>query len=331
MVEGKESTNFYDPNFSAIEADEDLEAFHNLLTEFSEEIIGSLPPNIKEKFSINSLPQMKKSLAEILVDPNLSALSKLVGLVKQMYDNIRDAFGQRVVNPFSQAPINVVTGRPDYQVNDEGLAGNRQAILDRYKVEESYLKSLLDVKFSENAGKVTIDLVNTTDEVRAYMRTQLEPKVYQDLLKQGEVEIFKELKEAVTHQVISEQSFDLPKIVKFFSSTAMNFQARNKVLPILNIMKQHYENIKDVSKDSLGQNIINKATGKVRPDGVRSNGNSQMESWFNRSVLGNYDVHNSLGDMTVKENMAFQVGNYHKVINKRILSSEEKLEIKKDR
>lgn len=335
MVEDtSKNTGFYDEDFKAIEADDDLEQFHKLLEEFSTEIIGSLPPHIKANFNLNSLPQMRKSLAEVLVDKNLNVLQKLTTAIRHLYDTVRQNFGENVGNPFSQAPINPVTGRPEYEINSDNLSGAKGLINERYQQEKLFLMNMMGISLSKPPKQLLVNLNSAPPAVRDYIRLQVGEKLYNNLLSSGQVDLFKELKDAVTHQVVSEQSFDLPKIIKFFSATAMNYQARNKVLPILNIMKNYYDNIKDVELDSLGRNIVNSATNNNRPTGEsRANANARMNSWFNRAVLGNYTLNYTLGDTTVKEdtfgkiNASMNNKSYLKIHSKEEKAEKEKINL----
>lgn len=320
--------DYYDDNFAVIEADEDLEAFHSLLTEFSSEIIGAMPPEIKSKFNLNSIPQMRKSIAEVLVDPNLTALQKISQAFKQFMDNIRIMFGEKVMNPFSHAPINVVTGKPDYTINPENLEGNRQYINERYNVESVFLAKVLGIEANEinNSYRKSIEVKNLNSNTIDYLRTQLEPQAFSYLMQQERIQPFVELREAITHQIVSEQSFDLPKVLKYFSDVAMQYQARNKVLPLLAVMKEHYENINNIETTGLGKAVVNAIKGDNRPKGKRLEAIKQMESWFNRNALGNYTSSDTLGDTTQKQNEDIKLlsDKLKATINNKIYTFEEK-------
>ena len=300
LQETNEDTGYYDERFKQIEANPTLKEFHNILLEVTQMMYDVLPSDVRQKFSPTSIPALKKNLAEILFDDTIPLLQKISKIYKEIIDNIKAKFGINVQEAFSTAKVDPITGKPNYRVNDSFFKSNRDEINKKYDIEVLKLKQTLgfpihvnlkgtlfrDTELTENAKQILVENLNMdfSTIVSTYGRN---------------LDVAKLLRDGITHQVVQENSFDLPKILKMYSFLSMEYAARQEVLPILNIVKNHYEQIKKPATTNIGESIIN-SDGKTRFDGERKNANRQFESWFERVVLGNYGSKNELGDDRIK-------------------------------
>lgn len=301
-----QETDYYDERFKTIDSNETLKEFHNLLSEVQEKIYNTMPIEVRKKFNAYSLPVLEKSLTEILFDKNISLFKRLSTAAREIYDRIRALFGMNIQQSLSYATVDPITGKPDYTVNSDFLKSNKREIEQRYTIEAERLKKLLGLspttsinqfkKFNiKNEPKVLKALeeifgVNSQSE----LNNRLKSEDFEN------IELFRILKDGITHQVVSEKSFDLPKMLKLFSYMTMEYAARQEVLPTLEMIKQHYEEIKQPSITNTGKKITNVKTKETRLEGERKNAVKQMDSWFERVVLGNYGSKNELGDTTIK-------------------------------
>lgn len=309
-----EETGFYDKNFEMIEGNETLKKFHNLLVEVQQVIYDLVPEDKRNKFGRHSLPAMKKGLLETLLDKDTGILQKISEAFRLLIEKIQELFGERIENSFSVATLNSATGKPDYKVNSSFLKSNKGKISDRTYIELQRMKSALNIphnskleygsKHDISGNREAIELLAEILEV-APTREAIEKRLSGQKLES--IELVNAIRSGVTHQIVSESSFDLPKILKAYTYSTMVYAARQEALPILNIMKEHYNIIKNPAVTRSGEPIMNVSRNKKgeeekspRFDGEREKANRRMESWFKRAVLGDYSSKNELGDTTIK-------------------------------
>ena len=304
------NTNFYDKKFETIEASPKLKEFHTLLMEVQTKMFDIMPEEVRRKFSANSLPTLEKNLIEILTDPNTALFKKLSSAARFLYDRIRAMFGINIQNSLSYANVDPITGKPEYKVNDQFLKSNKTEIDQRYQVELLRLKQALGIPLTQSITKYdTFNIMNNpaaiallaenlnVDATLAAVQAKLSGEHLQAL------EVGKVLRGAITHQVVQEKSFDLPKILKLYSYMTMEYAARQEVLPLMTMMKNHYEEIQDPARTNTGASVVNVASGETRLEGARVNAVKQMNSWFERVVLGDYGSKNEFDNTTLKRHI----------------------------
>ena len=294
-----EATNYYDNKYAQIEANPILKDFYNLMSEVTKTIKESLPYELQEKMSVNSLPALKKNIIEILSDKDTPFYKGISLAAKQLYDKIVTGLGIVKQNPNSTSNVDVITNLPDYRVNTNFLEGNakeilRQQILLTSKFLSAYNQDKSD---EEKLKKITRFSVLNLDSFNAEALNVIaemlgvEPTISTVKSITGEVvNIGRIIKDSATHAVVQQQSFDLPKIAKYYSHLAMEYSARQDILPLMQIMKSHYEEIKAPATTNAHESINNVGSGNTRFTGLRDRANSQMEDWFNRVALNNYET-----------------------------------------
>jgi hypothetical protein len=301
-------SGYYDERFEIIESNKVLKEFHSLLMEVNQKIFETLPPEMRNKFSANSIPALQKSLIEILFDPNATLFQRISKAARELYDRIRALFGMNVQANLSYAPVDPITGKPEYRINSEFLKGNKGIINERYKQELLRFKYAQKLSGTESVGKFdTFDLTTMSPEALAVIAENLGVAPTIEAIKKrlptADVKAFevgKFLKAGITHQIVAENSMDLPKILKLYSYLSMEYAARQEVLPFLEMTKRHYEEIKSPSTTNTGAGVVNAGNRETRLEGYRTRANRQMNSWFNRVVLGDYSSKEMLDDPRVK-------------------------------
>ena len=318
-VDTKQETGYYDKRFETIESNPVLKEFHNLVMEVQEKIFDTMSPEERKNFSPTSLPALARSIIEILFDKDMSLYERISKAAREIYDRLRALFGENVQSSLSHAVINPVTGKPDYKINSAFLKSNKQVIDKRYFIELQRMRQALGLKPSEKIKKyTTYDITKNQEAIRILAENLgVAPtlQAIQNRLKNEDlhkISIGKVLRGAITHQVVSENSFDLPKILKMFSYLTMEYAARKEVLPIVTMLKDHYENIKKPAVNNMGNPIKNVSTRKTRLEGERVRAIKQMESWFNRVVLGDYSSKNEFGDTRIKRALKLNLTNKDK-------------------
>lgn len=305
--EQKEESGYYDPRFKTIEENETLKEFHDLLSEVTQKIYDTMPVESREKFSAYSIPALKKNLMEILFDKNTPLFQRLSAAARYIYDKIKSMFGMNAEDNFSYANVDPITGKPEYKVNDAFIKGNKQAINNRHLLEMQRLKKALGMTASASIKKYDkFDLTNNPEALAILAEalgvsptaSAVQKRLPNENIK--ELEVSRVMKAAITDQVVQENSFDLPKILKLYSYLTMEYAARQEALPIVEMMKRHYEQIQDPSVNNVGENIRNSnLNGETRLQGARTNAIKQMESQFLR-WLGYYGSKNEFGDTRIK-------------------------------
>lgn len=348
-------TGHYDKNFETIENNPILNKFYNKVKEFCEIVHENMPYDIQQSMGIYTLPGLMKTSAEIINDKNTGILSGLILSFKHLMDRIRTNFGVVKQSEISHAALDPVTGKPNYQVNDGFMRGNAKAINERMVIErtkfiQSYNTTQAKGEKIDDIKKFSVLPLNKFNtgslllladyahvnislaDIKAGRLDALRAKVG------DKVDIGRLIADFSIHSVVQSQSFDLPKLMKYFSDMTMAYAARQEALPILEIMKKHYEGIANPRTNNTGKALYNKPEGEYMKVGLRTNGMKQMDDWFERVALGNYGLKH-IGEFgkegvkqSTRDNIDKQVANIQDQINKATTKEErERLETKKNR
>lgn len=294
-----EPTGYYNSKFKTIEGDDVLREFYDHVKEGADRIRDVAPYDLQQSMVTNGLPSLIKSTTEFLLDNNNSTLSMVSKAWRRLLETIRLSFGLVKQSEVSYATKDPITGKYNYKVNDQFLQGNIKSIRELEKLERIKFSQASGIKeigrftsmeFSK-AGPQTLakiaQLLNidiTIDEIRGG-RTQKIHSVTGDTIEIGKI-----IRDYATHTVVQSQSFDLPKLMKHFTSLAMAYAGRTEALPVMRIMKEHYEGIKNPKTTNIGRSIFNIPEDTVASEGGRSLAVKQMEDWFQRVMLDNYGI-----------------------------------------
>jgi hypothetical protein len=282
----------------------------------------------------------------MLADKKNGVLS-IIPAWKHLWEKVRLSFGVNKQSEISYAILDELTGKPNYQVNDGFLRHNTKAIEQRMLIEktsfiQAYNATMKDDEKLTNVGRfssIPLKKMNTAAllELSKYINADISLADIQagklDKIRAitGEsAEVGKFIRNYSLHNVVQSQSFNLAKIGKYFSNMTMAYAARQEALPLLEIVKQHYQSILKPKENNTSQNIFNKRSNKNQMDGTRTGANQQMDDWFERVVLDNYGlphtgVHGAeTKDVTEDGEVSTKIPWY----GRRIFSNEEKSKIK---
>lgn len=285
---------FYDTNFEKIEANPDLKEFHDLLQNAINQIQDNLTPELQAKLSTTSLPQLQKPLMEIFADPYLTTKAKMSLAYRRFMEFIRSLYTINPQTPTDNSLVDVVTGKKLDQVNSNFLQGakdniDRQTtvVFDKFLLNTGKTVTKRNQKYKTSWGTLT-----PSEEL--FLIENLNPSQVASLKKTPNkvFSVKSVINDAVTHEIISENSFDLPKIVKLYTKLTMEFSARNEVLPSIKLMLEHYKMISNPETTNQGSKVVNRILGKPSNTGDRHFAVKQIESWFNRVALGNNNKEN---------------------------------------
>jgi hypothetical protein len=292
-----ESTGFYDKNYEIIEKNKDLKEYYDLIKGRMETIVEQFPEEVRQELFVNSLPLVRKSVAEILADPNVSFLQRISNVFKEIYEQIVGGFGINVQDNITyDNDIDPITGNVESRVNTQFLNNNKQRIRDIYNIEAKKMGNILGkAGFSKTINKFTTYPVNQlpSEAIRLLAeKLKVAPNVRAIENKVGvNVRLGDVLYKATLSDVVEQHSLNLPKVIKYYSLMAAEYNARQQSLPLINTLKTHYTQIKRLRTNNIGKPMVSiDDEDNVVTDGTRYRANTQFESWFNRVVLGNYGV-----------------------------------------
>lgn len=341
-------TGHYNTTFETIENNPVLSEFYDTIREVCETIRENMPYELQQKMSVNTIPALAKTSAEIIADRNTGVLSSLFLGFKRIMERIRLSFGVTKQSEVSYAVLDPITGKANYKVNDTFLQGNTRAVKERMTIEKSKFMETYNTTMPKdheltNITRFSVLLLSNLNAPSLMLLAEyLNIDISVDDIRAGKidaihkvtgdaVQIGKYIRDFSLHSVVQSQSFDLPKIGKYFANMIMGYAARQEALPILEIMKQHYESIQKPKTNNLGTGIYNANHDTFEMTGVRTNAIRQMDDWFERVALDNYGlkeagVHGSENKEKVddKGERTTKIPFY----GKKIYSDEEKKKIK---
>lgn len=296
----EQDSGYYDKAFTEIESSDNLYEYHKILTELTEDIHDAFPAETSKLLtSKNAVMGMQRGISEILLDPKTNIIAKLVEAYKQMLDNFKKLFGENKASLYSFAKINPVTGKPEYEVASHWYKSNKKDINRKRFVYQTKIENIIGQDLS---NKTIVD-VYAYPGLASFVADMLNVHV-NDLQKRlassdlTALNLFDVVKQASTHEVIANQSVDLSKIMLAYSDNLALYEARNAVSPLLQVMKSHYDKIKSLKTNVMGQIQTDENGKPVVLEQERIRAKEQMGSWFMRAVLGDYSSKNEIGNLT---------------------------------
>lgn len=327
-----EKTGYYDEQFNQIESNDDLYNYYNVVRDEMKRIMDSFPVELQDKLFTNSLPTMRKNYSEILADPNIPFFKKLVTWLTQVMDRIRGGFGVNVEDSIKYDNVDVITGNSESTINTSFLNNNKQKVEDLFTIEMNRINALLkEGGVKQKATKSnSINLYSLPFSVIELIsqRTNI-PATYEAMeAKFGKrIPIGNIMYQVVTSDLVDSSSTNLPKLIKYFSMMSAEYSARQQLLPYMEMMKNHYKNIKKVETNSIGKPVFKyfaKDNTNPSTDGLRDNANKQVEDWFKRVILGeNTSKAIGVSDIDLEDAKSAKE-KVSRLIRGRILSSEDK-------
>lgn len=305
-VSTKQDTGFYDAQFAQIESNPILRKAHNLFKRMLEHASENLPPDVQEQLGREmSLPQMRKTFTELLMDENLHGLAKLSALLRHVLNSLKRLISEDFHESVSYARLDPLTGKPEYHVNTAWLRTHKAEVTRRHGLVMDQIVQHLPTLRKQKLH----DLTQVPQAVLTLIAEQLgcAPTVeaIQRKFPQSDVHAFDirgELRAAILHGIVQENSLDLPKLLRLHAHLAAMHGAREEALPMLTMMKRYYEAIPKRKTNLHGaeeqSGLDTDADGNPIAiiSGTRHRANEQLEAWFQRAVLGVYGGQSELGD-----------------------------------
>jgi hypothetical protein len=320
-------TGFYDNNFELIENNQALLDFYRVARKWATTMRNNFGLGIKKMLPEGFIPFMERTLGEqIWNSGEVSEMLTLAGKIKAIYTHVFDylkmGMGVREEDTFDYAERDPLTGKKTYKINDTFIKQSRKKTENAFALNQAvFVKNYKGLRGRDYLGlikrnskrMVYIDhpdpKFNNADAMAQLispylgLETPLTGKelierygVLEDRDRSGAMKATIPLGEILydfsQHQVVQEQSFDLPKIIRFYGKAAADYKARTTVLPTLAFMKRYYEEINDIETTNTGEQKKGNFRGREKPitRGFRKNAIAQLESWFNMRVLGDESI-----------------------------------------
>jgi hypothetical protein len=299
MEETTTPTGYYDESFKVIEAHSELKEYYDLISEEMDNIMKQFPEEIRSRLFSNSLPMVKKAITEIYADPNISFFKKLIKMAAAYYQELKMGFGINAQESNTYDNVDIITNQREPKVNSAFISDNKQEVDKRSRVEMikfaklhgkpvNHKSSIAYSELSSKAVKYLTDLLELSDGVEL-------KKKYGESIPVGQI-----IEKAIMANIVEEHSVNLPKIIKYYSKMAHEYNARQEMLPYINILKNHYGKTGKSVKTSMSETL--KINGKTEIKGLRNKAISQFEDWYNRVVLGNQgDIHLTASTLPLNE------------------------------
>mgnify|MGYP003398201694 CR=1 FL=1 len=295
-IDGLEESNYYNEDFKLIEEHDSLEEFHDILTTLGKEFSETMALTGNGKLMTDPLSMMgiRKTRNEMLLDPNMNIWERIATASSDMFTSMKKSFGDKLTNDINHAKIDPFTKKPIYTVSTDWYTSNDKNITNQVSVQNSLVDAVLAKEGKRLVNdKIPLDdmpegiyrIIGDIYDIPANQAAFIERFPYED---KEAFSVSKIIKDGVTHNLVMDQSMDLPKVVKYHSQMLAEFKARNESLDLLKYGKTYYEDIKLLNKD-----------GVEEPNSKRYQANDQMERYFVQKVLGRYGKNYELGKGTI--------------------------------
>ncbi|HRT02651.1 MAG TPA: hypothetical protein P5513_01775, partial [Candidatus Diapherotrites archaeon] len=327
LVDSDKQTGYYDERFNIIESNETLYKFYQIIRDVAQKRYDSIPIDERDGYSLFDLDTLEKTLIERLY--SAQGLEKIHEFWKWLVEKFRSFFTEKNSNLLTYNKINPITGELVDTVNNNFLRQNKDEIHRIYVLEKLKMLEALGIGMT-NTLPTNLDLKKAPIAVIEYIAGKLNiaPSVESIMthlnMKDSTFNLATFISKSAENDVIKNKSMDLPKILKVQSALIAEYSARQKVLPALKLMKEHYNAIKKPMVNKVGV-VMNDDDDEPIFVGKRDLAIKQMESWYSRAVLGNYNSKNEFGNLTMKEGkeVEFKKG-LSKWVNNKIYTREEK-------
>ena len=264
-----EESGFYDNNFDKIEQDQDLYKLWQIFEEMTSYMNMTLSDS-QTKLKHGSFLSMEKSWTDILIDPEIGWWNKTLGIGSRIGDNLKTLFTKRGDNK---------RGEDFKEINKSQFRTNEKELSRRKKVIE----------------KEIIDLVGANIYKKGFPVERLSTASQSNLAKILGLSDIQELRETfsginmnssnlssfITNQLMEEQTFNLPVMMRAYMEMTAEHKAQKEVQPKVSLYKEFYDAIERKSTNKGGEGV----------KGGRKRANARVQYWYDKNITGNVDQH----------------------------------------
>ena len=274
-------SEYYDKDFSKIEAEPELLEFWETLSDATG-MMNSTLSDTSVSLGHYSLLRMVESTTGILLNKNTSLLNKTTHLLKETGQTLKGLLSTKD----KKGNIDSIS-----EVNKSQIKTIQDEVNKRYEVVLMRLSTANNMVFRK---KTLIELKAVNQETKEILESITGKDITSLINTYGERMSPYALKEYLTNQVMEEQTFNLPLMMRAYLDMVSEYKAQKEALPEISIFKGLYDEIqvaKQESKMGVSQNvsvreIINRKTRKAGVEDKRIYGQLRMKTWVNRNVKG---------------------------------------------
>lgn len=320
MINGKEvkeevDSKYYDEAFSVIENSDVLAKFYKTVVKTFDSIYDYMPPETRQYFEKGTLPQMQRNLVEMLAveGKDMTFLQKVSAAFRFIINKIKEQMGENFQGTLSQLEVDPLTGEPIYEVGNKWIQSSESEVRKRMKLERIRLKRALGLRLMDK-WDTSMNIYTMDEKARGILAENLgientiaafEKRLPKEDLQDVDVEYL--LKKSIEDQVMHENSFDLPKMLKLYSYMSAQYAARQELRPVMEAMRQQYNSIKKTTTNRFGQTMRD-TEDKPVVNGERDRAKKRMNAWFNRVVLGVQETKSEFGDTRLGKKIRDKIG-----------------------
>ncbi len=276
-----DDSGYFDANFSEIEGDADLLKFWEILADATQYMNSTLSDS-KTTLSHNSLLKMSKGMADTLLDRRLDVMNKTTSLLSDTGQTIKDMMSTNI----REIKANDIT-----EVNKAGIETIQKEVQNRYRVFEMQFNRLSKI---DNNSKVN---PNTLNQEAKDLLERLTGLTITEIVNTYGSKISLPIlgREVLTNQVMEEQTFNLPVMMRAYLDVVSEYKAQKEALPKINIYKDLYDTVQ-LEKAEVKSGIFSEIRGvanrillKQREYGLqdkRVRGQLRTQTWINKNVKG---------------------------------------------
>lgn len=293
-------TGYYDNNFATIENDDVLSKFYDIATKIMDSK-KYLPLDQQRELAYGVIAGKTKSFTDILFDPSVTVANKFSPAMIKMTDNFIKALSiVKGTTRSRKSAVDSITGHEDSEVTLGLVQTNGAEIKRNFRVaginfvdslkggyDLSYRNvtsgknkfnkySVVQFKALTNESKELLSQYLDSDNSDGALMLALGIATEEDNFPIGNI-IYKD----VVDKIVEKETFNLPQALKLYSGAVALYAARNAAMPVIDMMKKHFQAIEK-------SNLTNTGEEKDTKDKeLRVRANRVFDRWFNKQVLGN--------------------------------------------
>lgn len=295
-------THYYDDNFDIIDKQGDLYNFHAVAKKAVKFHKDVLPARDQREIMDGEIGMINKAVAEVFSIRTLHKMQMWTEAGRILWDRIRRAgwIQEQSTNDRSMVDATSSTeSKSRKDINKGMLLHDRTQINAIFNTEVArFVEDFHSNKVGSMTRKInrhttmhesllTGDNISHLAEILGVPPTLADIKLKMKI-ETGVIPVGRILYNFATNKVVARKSRNLPKMLVFYTDLAANYAARTQIKPSMDTAMELYTSIKDSKTQNTGLELTNK--GKSVTDGYRKNAITQVESWYDRAVLGNYDT-----------------------------------------
>lgn len=272
-------------NYEAEDGSKPLLEFHSIAEEILQVVQATLPVGVQKRIMTGSIPAMERGIREAMLitfaeEEGWAGARVWAAFrtgITQFHDEIFGLMGAYQEDNLS----NATKGKTE--VSRSWYRQNKKEITQLFNISvkefvNAYNAAIVNPNeefikdFKQKGGIINTENINASQKRAIANALNVSVASLPKVVNMGAA-----LYEDATHEIVSSQTINLPKILKAYSVLAMEYAARVDQIDKINLLKEQYKLIK-AGVDDEGNPI------------ERTNSVKQIEAWFDRIALGDYST-----------------------------------------